>query len=100
MECLLPYLCMVTVPHIMVRLERMLDYRGVGLVRFHCIRTSAHANLILIFSGVYLDIWIWNVISHVLARGIQGKSHKLSPLPGLNQGPIIWYRCHHVQNIV
>ena len=36
MECLLPYLCMVTVPHIMVGLERMLDYRGVGLVRFHC----------------------------------------------------------------
>ena len=36
MECFLPYLCMVTVPHIMVRLERMLDYRGVGLVRFHC----------------------------------------------------------------
>ena len=31
MECLLPYLCMVTVPHIMVRLERMLDYRSVGL---------------------------------------------------------------------
>ena len=30
MECLLPYLCMVTVSHIMVRLERMLDYRGVG----------------------------------------------------------------------
>ena len=37
MECLLPYLCMATVPHIMVGLERMLDYRGVGLVRFHCI---------------------------------------------------------------
>ena len=36
MECLLPYLCMVTVPHIMVELERMLDYRGVGLARFHC----------------------------------------------------------------
>ena len=36
MECLLPYLSMVTVPHIMVGLERMLDYRGVGLVRFHC----------------------------------------------------------------
>ena len=36
MECLLPYLCIVTVPHIMVGLERMLDYRGVGLVRFHC----------------------------------------------------------------
>ena len=35
MECLLPYLCMVTVPHILVGLERMLDYRGVGLERFH-----------------------------------------------------------------
>ena len=34
MECLLPYLSMVTV--IMVRLERKLDYRGVGLERFHC----------------------------------------------------------------
>ena len=36
MECLLPYLSMVTVSHIMVGLERMLDYRGVGLERFHC----------------------------------------------------------------
>ena len=36
MECLFPYLCMVTVPHIMVGLERMLDYRGVRLARFHC----------------------------------------------------------------
>ena len=36
MECLLPYLCMVTVSHIMVGLERMLDYRGVGSERFHC----------------------------------------------------------------
>ena len=27
---------MVTVPHIMVGLERMLDYKGVGLARFHC----------------------------------------------------------------
>ena len=36
MECLLPYLCMVTVPHIMVGLERMLDKKGVGLARFHC----------------------------------------------------------------
>ena len=35
MECLLPYLSMVTVPHIMVGLERMLDYRGVVLERFH-----------------------------------------------------------------
>ena len=37
MECLLPYLCMVPVPHIMVGLEIMLDYRGVRLARFHCI---------------------------------------------------------------
>ena len=37
MECLLPYSCMVTVPHVMVGLERMLDYRGVGLARFYCI---------------------------------------------------------------
>ena len=38
MECILPYLCMVTAPHIMVGLERilMLDYKGVGLARFHC----------------------------------------------------------------
>ena len=36
MECLLPYLCMVTVPHIMVGLERMLDYRGVRSVKIHC----------------------------------------------------------------
>ena len=35
-EFLLQYLCMVTVPHIKVGLERMLDYRGVGLARFHC----------------------------------------------------------------
>ena len=37
MECLLPYLCIVSVPHLMVGLERMWDYRGVGLARFHCI---------------------------------------------------------------
>ena len=35
MECLLPYLYMVTVPHIMVGLERMLDCRGVGLEKLH-----------------------------------------------------------------
>ena len=32
MECLLPYLCMVTVPLIMVGLERMLDYRSAGRI--------------------------------------------------------------------
>ena len=31
---------MVTVPHIMVGLERMLDYRGVGLARFYCSLTG------------------------------------------------------------
>ena len=36
MECLLPYLSMVIVPRIMIGLERMLDYRGVSLERFHC----------------------------------------------------------------
>ena len=36
MEWLLPYICMVTVPHTMVGLERLSDYRGVGLGRFHC----------------------------------------------------------------
>ena len=48
MECLFPYLCMGTVPHIMVGLERMLDYRGVGLARFHCIWFAAVRRQILI----------------------------------------------------
>ena len=47
MEYLLPYLCMVAVPHIMVRLERMLDYKGVGLVRFHCTLNTALSFLFL-----------------------------------------------------
>ena len=48
MECLSPYLCMVTVPHIIVRsrLERMLDYRGVGLERFHCIQYATTVPLV------------------------------------------------------
>ena len=46
MEYLLPYLCMVTVPHVMVGLERKLDYRGVGLVRFNCIITDSHTLLV------------------------------------------------------
>ena len=37
MQCLLSYLCMVFVPHIMVRFERMLDDRGIGLAKFHSI---------------------------------------------------------------
>ena len=41
---------MVTVPHIMVGLERMLDYRGVGLniARFHC---------------MYIYIYNWIIIN-------------------------------------
>ena len=37
-ECLLPYFNMVTLPHEMVGLERMSNYRGVKLERFHCIQ--------------------------------------------------------------
>ena len=48
MECLLPHLCMVTVPHIMVGLERMLDYKGVGLARFHCILWILLLHILLI----------------------------------------------------
>ena len=51
MECLLPYLSMVTVPRIMAGLERMLDYRGVGLERFHCITVLVKFTNIL--SSVY-----------------------------------------------
>ena len=36
-QCFLVQSNMVTVPHNMVGLERMLDYRGVRLQRFHCI---------------------------------------------------------------
>ena len=43
MEYLLPYSCMVTVLHIMVGLERMLDYRSFGLAGFHCIYTCLHS---------------------------------------------------------
>ena len=34
--CLLAYFNMVTVPHKMVGLARMSDYRGVRLLRSHC----------------------------------------------------------------
>ena len=55
MECLLPYSCMATVPHIMVRLERMLDYRGVGVARFHNkhVRTYIILCTTLQFLGVH-----------------------------------------------
>ena len=33
----------MTVPHKMVELERMSDYRGVGVKRFHCIYVCTYA---------------------------------------------------------
>ena len=57
MECLLPYLCMVTVPHIMVGLERMLDYRGVRLARFPCMCTLCIMCLSLY--AVTGDKYVW-----------------------------------------
>ena len=60
MECLLPYLCMVTVPHIIVGLERMLDYRGVGLARF-----TVHSTT---YIGTSLHGYIG--IIHVLCCGV------------------------------
>jgi hypothetical protein len=45
MEWLLAYFNMVTVPHEMVGLERMLDYRGVRLQRFHCTYTCTYVHL-------------------------------------------------------
>ena len=65
MECLLPYLTilsMVTVPHIMVGLERMFDYRGVGLERFHCMLLATqdrHYNR--------LNLGSWDSLVHVLS---------------------------------
>ena len=53
MECLLPYSSMVTVPHIMVGLERMLDYRGVGLERFYRIHISLTLNTSTIHIHMY-----------------------------------------------
>ena len=65
MECLLPYLCMVTVPHIMVGLERMLDYRGVGLERFHCTWYQVPDTWYLIPDTRYLIPDTWYLIYYV-----------------------------------
>ena len=48
--CEISILCMVTVPHKMVGLENMLDYRGVGLERFHC--TYVHTYVLIMCSIV------------------------------------------------
>ena len=68
MECLLPYLSMVTVPHIMVGLERMLDYRGVGLDRFNCSNYSCDIIMITIIIMelvFYIYSYYDNSISHI-----------------------------------
>ena len=62
MECLLPYLCMVTVPHITAELEKMLDYRGVGLERFHCIQVDSS------------DIFLRESLSQLQDPGVSGWS--------------------------
>ena len=51
---------MVTVPHIMVGLERMLDYRGVGLERFHCIHCHV-VNNIVCFTQQLESITVYNL---------------------------------------
>ena len=61
MECLLPYISMVDVPHKMVGLERMLDYRCVGLERFHC--TMLHCTMLF-------KLKMWDVLE--FSRCTQG----------------------------
>ena len=64
MECLLPYLCMATVPHIMVGLKRMFDYRGVGLERFHC--------------TLYQQYSVLTVLTQCVCMYIRGKCRDLT----------------------
>ena len=84
MECLLPYLCMVTVPHIKVGLERMLDYRGVGLGRFHCIfphRNPSYSrrSLIILYEKEYGDIILLSTFSNYSCSSswLEGACHEL-----------------------
>ena len=66
MECLLPYVCIVTVPHIMVRLERMLDYRGVGLERFQCTYVVCTVPyMLLLRSRMYCTVHVTVEVSDV-----------------------------------
>ena len=67
MECLLPYLCMVTVPHIMVRLERMLDYRGVRLARFHCRRKEMRGETLIQNITVCIGNVVWSLSYKILS---------------------------------
>ena len=76
MECLLPYLCMVTVPHIMIGLERMLDYRGVGLERmldYRGVRLARfHCTPLLILTNLFVphvdSIWYTISAEHILVQ--------------------------------
>ena len=59
---------MVTVPYIMVGLKRMLDYRGVGLERFHCIYTYNHTRLVLVNKTQVNEYCIHIVCTYVRIR--------------------------------
>ena len=77
MECLLPYLCMVTVPHIMVGLERMLDCGGVGLARFHCIIIQLIHTLVTLIGlkgNTYMCFEVYNSINifKIIAKSLRG----------------------------
>ena len=73
MECLLPYLSMVTVPHIMVRLERMLDYRGIRLERFH--RMYLCCSFIHTYVCAYIHqilvklLYYYSIIQYIIIQG-------------------------------
>ena len=66
MECLLPYFCTygdcTYLIRIMVGLEKMLDYRGVGLARFHYIRTYLH--MYVSTSNTYV-LYIWHSLNEI-----------------------------------
>ena len=67
MECLLPYLSMVTVPHIMVGIERMLDYRDVGLERFRCMYVCIHLHMNGLKKKImHVHIYIHTACTHFL----------------------------------
>ena len=72
MECLLPYLSMVTVPHIMVGLERMLDYRGVGLERFHCFLQTIQQFSAVSATGAYSLLQDSSELSNHFERKLLG----------------------------
>ena len=60
---------MVTVPHNMVGLERMLDYRGVGLQRFHCAGRQPTCSLTILHKTFSLVIVCAEFISLHVGAG-------------------------------